>query len=223
MPHCLAWRFTYNDETFVWTYMRSKSAGAASEADKAALKPLMARASAAAILATKAAKTRLLGLLEGLSACKVAALALGPRAAVRDVTLYAESLFPEEFTVRSGRIHIADRSVGPALRMLEQALSPNEPGGEMRGFAFDTSNGRILALPMRLPAAAMDFFSGVRALLLRSRSPSAFRDVRVSLTRAERIREARSRLIYRERNKGIREDLTIARVTPPKIISCMRA
>src|SRR5690606_15516027 len=48
----------------------------------------------------------------------------------------------------------------------EAALSVQSVDAGVRGFAFDSQKGRVVALPSRLAPMAMEFFSRVRALLI---------------------------------------------------------
>lgn len=166
VPHCIAWRFTYDNENYVWTFMRSGQSGPALQHEKDRLRPLVSRATTAAILSARAAKTKALGLVDGLMASGTAAIVLGDGGRVIGVTERAEALFSREFTVHAGRVFLADAEAARSMRKLEAALSPKCIETEIRGFGFDSQKGRIIALPSRLAPMAMEFFSRVRALLI---------------------------------------------------------
>jgi DNA-binding CsgD family transcriptional regulator len=168
VPYCAFWRFSDGERHFVFTSMRSRESGPASDADIAAIRALQHSATAAALLSSHMHHAFELGLVEGLSAAGVAAIVLGEGGRVLAVTPRAEAVLERDFSVQEGRLDCEDRAASAALHRLNARLGARRADVEAPAFHIPREIGRGLACYPVANASreGLDIFTDVRAVLL---------------------------------------------------------
>jgi DNA-binding CsgD family transcriptional regulator len=192
VPHSVFWRIDDTPRSYVFTALFGRAHGPAGATELALLRKLQHRATAAALLSNRLQNSRDGGVLEGLAATGVAAVALGWRGEIVDTTPEGQSLVDRHLRVHEGRLTSADPVAARAFARLAAALGTRP--GQVNLEAFMISRpGRhaLLCLPILNAGAGLDIFRDVRAVLIfrdldgaRATNPSVLRSM-FGLTVAE--------------------------------------
>jgi DNA-binding CsgD family transcriptional regulator len=119
--HCASWSYVLDGEAWGYSILYGAKAGPPQSTDLEKLERLAPYAIRAGILATRFATTRAIGIAEGLACARRPAIVLDYRGQCVFATAEAESVFDEEFGLKSSRLWAADAQSRAELNRLSAA------------------------------------------------------------------------------------------------------
>lgn len=167
VPFSLFWRFNNGTETYAFVTLFSKDHGPPSRNELTVLRGLQARATAAAIISNTVQLSRDEGLMTGLEAAGVAAIALNDRGQVVATTPTGQILLDECFVLRDGQLSAENPQAARVLAQLARGDITNaDPTSLM--FVLPRNGGQrgVLGMAALNAGIGLDIFRGVHAILV---------------------------------------------------------